>query len=178
MINTDNIDFTAFYDSAQQLVEMYKQELEYQKVNASNTLSNSVDFDVDFDEDSITLYFNMAVYWYYIEYGRNATGGGGGQRWSNSVGEIEQWMQNKMAKGWFTPRNNGKIPRTPKEIRRISYAIVQKIHKVGFYGTNHQGLHILQQVLDKAESSGLLDQMVNSVVSGFDKEITVDIEKL
>lgn len=178
MINTDNIDFTAFYDSAQQLVEMYKQELEYQKVNASGALSNSADFDVDFDEDSITLYFNLAVYWYYIENGRNATGGGGGQRWSNSVSEIEQWMQNKMAKGWFVPRSNRKIPRTPKEIRRISYAIVQKIHKEGFYSPNHQGLHILQTVLDKADASGLLDKMVQSVVSGFDKEITVEIEKL
>lgn len=178
MLNVDNIDLTTLYDGARELVDMYKQELEYQKVNASGALSNSADFDFDFDEDSIVLYFIYNSYGYYIENGRNATGGGGGQRWSNSVGEIEQWMQNKMAKGWFTPRSNRKIPRTPNEIRRISYAIVQKIHKVGFYGTNHQGLHILQQVLDKAESSGLLDKMVQSVVSGFDKEITVEIEKL
>jgi len=178
MLNVDNIDLTTLYDGARELVDMYKQELEYQKVNASGALSNSADFDFDFDEDSIVLYFIYNSYGYYIENGRNATGGGGGQHWSNSVGEIEQWMQNKMAKGWFTPRSNRKIPRTPNEIRRISYAIVQKIHKVGFYGTNHQGLHILQQVLDKAESSGLLDKMVQSVVSGFDKEITVEIEKL
>lgn len=178
MLNVDNIDLTTLYDGARELVDMYKQELEYQKVNASGALSNSADFDFDFDEDSIVLYFIYNSYGYYIENGRNATGGGGGQRWSNSVQEIEQWMQNKMSKGWFVPRNNRKVPRTTKEIKRISYAIVQKIHKEGFYSPNHQGLHILQTVLDKADASGLLDKMVQSVVSGFDKEITVEIEKL
>ena len=180
MINTDNIDFTSFYDSARQLVEMYKQELENQKVNASGELSRSVDFDVDFDENSITLYFNMAMWWYYVEYGRRATGGGGGQSWGypRNVNDISKWIQDKISRGWWIPRNNKPIPRTPQEIKRVAYAIVKKINAVGYYGQNHYGLHILQQVLNKAEASGLLDKMVQSVVQGFDNEITVEIEKL
>lgn len=180
MINTDNIDFTSFYNSARELCEMYKQELESQRVNASGELSRSVDFDVDFDDDSITLYFNMAMYWYYIEKGRNATGGGGGQSWGypKNVNDIAKWMQDKISRGWFIPRANQTIPRTDKEIKRVAYAIVKKIHKVGFYGQNHYGLHILEQVLNKAEASGLIDKMVQSVVNGYDKEISVELQKI
>lgn len=180
MIDTTKIDFTSFYDSARELVEMYKQELENQRVNASGELSRSVDFDVDFDDDSITLYFNMAMWWYYVEYGRRATGGGGGQSWGypRNVNDISRWIQDKISRGWFVPRSNQTIPRTDKEIKRVAYAIVKKIHKVGFYGQNHYGLHILEQVLNKAEASGLIDKMVQSVVQGFDNEINVEIQKL
>lgn len=178
MIDVTKIDFTSFYDGAAELVQMYKDELERQRVSASGELSRSVDFDVDYDENDITLYFNMAVWWYYVEKGRRPTGGGGGQTWANSVQEIEQWMRNKMSRGWFVPRRNNKIPRTDREIKSVAYAIVRKIHREGFYSPNHQGLHILQQVLDKAEATGLLDKMVDSVVQGFDKEVTVEIEKL
>ena len=83
-----------------------------------------------------------------------------------------------MSRGWFVPRRNNKIPRTDKEIKSVAYAIVRKIHREGFYSPNHQGLHILQQVLDRAEASGLLDRMVDSVVQGFDKEISIEIEKI
>ena len=178
MIDVTKIDFTSFYDGAAELVQMYKDELERQRVSASGELSRSVDFDVDYDENDITLYFNMAVWWYYVEKGRRPTGSGGGQTWTNSVQEIERWMRNKMSRGWFVPRRNNKIPRTDKEIKSVAYAIVRKIHREGFYSPNHQGLHILQQVLDKAEATGLLDKMVDSVVQGFDKEVTVEIEKL
>lgn len=178
MIDVTKIDFTSFYDGAAELVQMYKDELENQRVSASGELSRSVDFDVDYDENDITLYFNMAVWWYYVEKGRRPTGSGGGQTWTNSVQEIERWMRNKMSRGWFVPRRNNKIPRTDKEIKSVAYAIVRKIHREGFYSPNHQGLHILQQVLDRAEASGLLDRMVDSVVQGFDKEISIEIEKI
>lgn len=178
MIDVTKIDFTSFYDGAAELVQMYKDELERQRVSASGELSRSVDFDVDYDENDITLYFNMAVWWYYVEKGRRPTGSGGGQTWTNSVQEIEQWMRNKMSRGWFVPRRNNKIPRTDKEIKSVAYAIVRKIHREGFYSPNHQGLHILQQVLDRAEASGLIDKMVQNIVEQYDKDITVQIEKL
>ena len=178
MIDVSKIDLTPLYDGAAELVRMYRDELELQKVNASGSLSRSADFDVDFNEDNIVLYFIYNSYGYYINEGRRPTGGGGGQSWSNSVQEISDWMRNKMSRGWFIPHRNNKIPRTDKEIKSVAYAIVRKIHKEGFYSPNHQGLHILQTVLDKADANGLIDRMIDSVVKQYDKEVTVEIEKL
>lgn len=180
MIDVSKIDLTPLYDGAAELVRMYKQELELQKVNASGALSRSVDFDVDFDENDIVLYFIYNSYGYYVNEGRRPTGSGGGQKWGypQNVNDISQWLKNKISRGWFIPRRNNKIPRTDKEIKGVAYAIVRKIHARGFYGNNSSGLHILEKVLMDAEASGLIDKMVNSVVQGFDNEINVEIEKL
>lgn len=178
MINVDNIDFTTLYDGAREIVEKYKQELYNQKVNASDELSRSADFDFDFNENDITLYFIANSYWWYIEHGRRPTGSGGGQTWTNSLQDIQNWIENKISKGWWIPRQNRTIPRTPKEIKSVAWVIRRKIHQKGFYGQNHTGLHILEKVLRDAEASGLIDKMVNSVVQGFDNEINVEFEKL
>lgn len=178
MINTDNIDFTDFYNGAAKLLQMYKNELEKQKVNASGTLSNTADFDVDFDDNHITLYFNLAIWWYYVEKGRKPTGGGAGQPWTNSIQELEKWIQNKINKGYWIPRNNRDIPRSPQEITKAAYAIRRKIHELGYYGETHYGLHILEKVLNDAEASGLIDNMIDSVVQGYENEVTVELQKI
>ena len=161
---------------------MYKQELEAQRVNASGALSRSADFDFDFDENDITLYFIYNSYGYYINEGRRPTGGGGGQKWGGwrqATQDIQRWIENKMSRGQWIPRNNKPIPHAgSKEIKGIAYTIVRKIHQKGWYGQNHYGLHILEKLLMDAEASGLIDKMVNSVVQGFDNEINVEIEKL
>lgn len=178
MINVDNIDFTIFYDCGRKLCEMYKQELQLHKVNASGTLSNSADFDVDFDENEITLYFQMTSYWYYIEHGRKPTGGGGGQPWANPMSDIETWIKNKISRGYWIPKQNQSIPRTPQELKRVAYVIKRKIHNKGFYGQNHEGKHILENVLKKAEANGLIDKMIESVAAGLTEGINVEIQKL
>lgn len=179
MLNLQNIDMTTLYNGAREIVEKYKQELELQKVNASAALSRSADFDFDFDENDITLYFIANSYWYYVEHGRKPTGGGGGQAWANSLQDIQNWIQNKMSRGWWVPRRNKPVPHAgSKEIKGMAYAIVRKIHSKGFYGNTSSGLHILEKVLRDAEASGLIDKMVNSVVQGFDNEINVELEKL
>lgn len=178
MIDVSKIDLTAFYDGAAELVRMYKQELELQRVNASGELSRSLDFDVDFDANDIALYFIYNSYGYYINEGRRPTGGGGGQKWTNSLQDIQNWIQNKMSRGWWIPRNNKPIPRTPQEIKSVAWVIRRSIHNSGFYKPNHHGLHILEQVLQKAEASGLIDKMVNNIVQAYDNQINVEIEKI
>lgn len=178
MLNIDNIDMTALYDGAREIVNMYRQELETQKVNASGELSRSLDFDFDFNENDIVLYFIANSYNYYINKGRRPTGGGGGQSWNNSLQEIEQWMQNKMSRGWWIPKKNKPIPSTPKEIRSVAWVIRRKIHQKGFYSNNSVGLHILENVIEQAQANGLIDKMVNSVVQGIDNEINVELEKI
>ena len=178
MINVDKVDMTTLYDCAKQLVDNYKQELELQKVNASGALSRSADFDFDFDENDIVLYFIYNSYGYYVNEGRKPTGGGGGQSWANSLQELERWMQNKISRGWWIPRNNKPIPRTPQEIKSVAWVIRRSIHNSGFYKPNHHGLHILEQVLQKAEASGLIDKMIDNIVQAYDNQVNIEIEKL
>lgn len=178
MIDVSKINLTPLYDGAREIVEMYKQELEAQRVNASGALSRSADFDFDFDENDITLYFIYNSYGYYINEGRRPTGGGGGQKWTNSLQDIQNWMQNKISRGWWIPRNNKPIPRTPQEIKSVAWVIRRSIHNSGFYSPNHHGLHILEQVLQKAQASGLIDKMVDSIVKQYDNQVSVEIEKL
>lgn len=178
MIDVTKINFSPLYDYARELVEMYKQELELQKVNASGALSNSADFDFDFNENDITLYFIYNSYGYYVNEGRKPTGSGGGQRWADSVGDIMQWLENKISRGWFVPRNGRQIPRTPQEIKRAATGIVKKIRTKGWYDPNHQGKHILEKVLQKAQANGLIDKMVNSITDQLSEDISVSIEQL
>ena len=178
MIDVTKINFSPLYDYARELVEMYKQELELQRVNASGDLSRSLDYDVDFDENDITLYFIANSYYWYIEHGRRPTGGGGGQKWTNSLQDIENWIQNKISRGWWIPKQNQTIPRTPKEIKSVAWVIRRSIHNSGFYKPNHHGLHILEQVLQKAEASGLINKMIDNIVQAYDNQVNIEIEKI
>ena len=182
MIDVSKIDLTPLYDGAAELVRMYRQELELQRVNASGELSRSLDFDVDFDENDIALYFIYNSYGYYINEGRRPTGGGGGQPWGGwrqASREIQQWIENKISRGWWIPRNNKPIPRAgSKEIKGIAYTIVRKIHNKGFYGQNHTGLHILEKVLRDAEASGLINKMIDNIVQAYDNQVNIEIEKI
>lgn len=178
MIDVSKIDLTPLYDVAAELVQMYKQELELQRVNASGDLSRSLDYDVDFDENDIVLYFIYNSYGYYINEGRRPTGSGGGQTWTNSLQDIENWIQNKISRGWWIPRNNKPIPRTPQEIKSVAWVIRRSIHNSGFYKPNHHGLHILEQVLQKAEASGLIDKMIDNIVQAYDNQVSIEIEKI
>ncbi len=178
MLNVDKLDLTVLYDGARELVNLYRQELQTQKVNASGSLSNSADFDYDFDEDSIVLYFIYNSYGYYVNEGRKPTGGGGGQPWTNSLQDIQNWIQNKISRGWWIPRNNKPIPTKPNEIKRIAWVIRRKIHQKGWYNDNSSGLHILEKVLNDAQAKGIIDRMIDSVVKGFDDEISIELEKL
>lgn len=179
MINVDNVDWTVLYDYAQQIVDEYKKEINNQKVSASGELADTATFDFDFNDNSVTLYLVLALQWYYVEYSRRPTGSGAGQKWPNAVGDIEQWIRNKMQRGWFVPRNSREIPKTDKEIRKTAWGIVNKIHKVGWYGdTDHYGLHILQTILEKAEASGLLNKIVQGITEQYNNEVTVELQRL
>ena len=178
MIDVTNVNLVELYDGAAEIVRMYKAELEAQRVNASGELSNSADFDYDFDENDIALYFIANSYNYYVEHGRKPTGGGGGQKWENSLQDIENWVQNKISRGWWIPKQNRQIPRTPQEIRGVAWVIRRSIHNSGFYKPNHHGLHILEKVMMDAEAKGIIDKMVDAVAQGFDNEVTLELEKI
>lgn len=178
MINVDNVDWTVLYDYAQQIVDEYKKEINNQKVSASGELADTATFDFDFNDNNVTLNLVLALQWYYVEYGRRPTGSGAGQKWPNAVWDIEQWIRNKMQRGWFVPRNNREIPKTDKDIRRTAWGITKKIHKVGWYSPDNHGLHILEDVLERAEASGLLNKIVQGITEQYNNEVTVELQRL
>ena len=177
MIDVSKVDWTKIYDYANQIVQMYRDNLSREKVDASGQLSRTVDFDLDFDNYHVTIYLIMESYWYYVENGRNKSTGKFG-RWANKYADIENWLRNKIARGTFIPSGGHSIPRTDKEIKSVSYLIARKITKFGFYGKDHHGKHILEKTMDEVEKLGILDKIIDSIVDAYDKRIDMEFEKI
>ena len=173
MIDVTKVDFTKIYDAAAKMVQRYRDLLMEEKVDASGQLSRTADFDLDFTETHITVYFILESYWWYIEHGRNRSTGKFGN-WVSKYSDIERWVRQKIARGSFVPSSGHTIPRTDREIKRVAGAIVHKITHLGFYGTTHEGKHLLQLVLDEAESEGVVDEIIDYIVDAYDKMVTAE----
>ena len=177
MIDVSKIDWTKIYDYANRIVQMYRDNLSKEKVDASGQLSRTADFDLDFDSYHVTIYLILESYWYYIEKGRNKSTGKWGS-WRNKYADIENWLRNKIARGSFIPTGGHSIPHTEKEIKSVSYLIARKITTKGFYGMHHEGKHILEKTMDEVERLGILDDIINEIVEAYDKRIEMEFEKL
>ena len=177
MIDVSKTDLTKVYNLSKRILDFYKKNLEDLKINASGQLSRTADFDVDFDDYHLAVYFILESYYRYIEVGRNPSTGKFG-RWANKVEDIERWLRQKIARGTFVPSHGHTIPRTEKEIKSVSYLIARKITTLGFYGTDHRGKHILERTLDEVEKLGILDKIIDEIVDAYDKRIEVELEKI
>lgn len=177
MIDVSKVDWTKIYDYANRIVQMYRDNLSKEKVDASGQLSRSLDFDLDFDEYHVTIYLIMESYYRYVEVGRQRSTGKFG-RWANKYVDIENWLRQKISRGTFVPTSGHSIPRTDKEIKSVSYLIARKITRLGFYGKDHHGKHILERTLDEVEKLGILDSIIDSIVDAYDKRVEVELEKI
>ena len=177
MIDVSKVNWTKIYDYANRIVEMYRDNLSKEKVDASGQLSRTADFDVNFDEYHVTIYLILESYYHYIEVGRQRSTGKWGS-WRNKYADIERWLRQKIARGSFVPSHGHTIPRTEKEIKSVSYLIARKITRVGFYGTDSRGKHILERTLDEVEKLGILDKIIDEIVDAYDKRIEVELEKI
>lgn len=177
MIDVSKVDFTKIYDYAAKIVDMYRAALETEKVNASGQLSRTADFDLSFDEYHVTVYLILESYFYYIEKGRNKSTGRFGS-WASKYADIENWVRQKIAKGSFVPSHGHTIPRTDKEIKSVSFLIARKITNLGFYGTTHEGKHILENVMDEVERAGILDSIIDEIVKAYEERVEIEISKI
>ena len=177
MIDVSKVNWTKIYDYANQIVQMYRDNLSKEKVDASGKLSRSLDFDLDFNEYYVTIYLIMESYWYNIEKGRNKSTGKWGN-WRTKYSDIENWLRNKISRGTFIPTSGHSIPHTEKEIKSVSYSIARKITKFGFYGTDHHGKHILEKTMEEVERLGILDSIIDEIVDAYDKRIEMEFEKI
>ena len=177
MIDVSKVDWTKIYDYANQIVQMYRDNLSKEKVDASGQLSRTADFDLDFDSFHVTIYLILESYWYYIEKGRNKSTGKFGS-WRNKYADIENWIRQKISRGTFIPSGGHSIPHSEKEIKSVSYLIARKITKFGFYGKDHHGKHILEKTMEEVERLGILDSIIDEIVKAYDKKIEVELEKI
>lgn len=177
MIDVSKTDLTKIYDLSAKILDYYRYLLQTEKIDASGQLSKTADFDVEFDDFHIAVYFILESYWYYVEKGRNRSTGKFGN-WVTKVIDIEKWLRNKIARGTFVPSSVHTIPRTDKEIKSVSYVIARKITNLGYYGTTHEGKHPLENALKEAETAGILDEMVELVMDAFDKKVELELMKI
>ena len=177
MIDVSKVDWTKIYDYANRIVQMYRDNLSKEKVDASGQLSRTADFDLDFNEYHVTVYLILESYYHYIEVGRQRSTGKWGS-WRTKHSDIENWLRQKIARGTFVPTSGHSIPRTDKEIKSVSYLIARKITRVGFYGKDHHGKHILERTLDEVEKLGILDKIIDEIVDAYDKRVDIELEKI
>ena len=177
MIDVSKTDLTKVYNLSKRILDYYKKNLEDMKINASGQLSRTADFDVDFSDYHLAVYFILESYWYYIENGRNKSTGKFGS-WRTKYADIENWLRNKIARGSFVPSGGHTIPHTEKEIKSVSYLITRKITKMGFYGTTSMGKHPLQNAIEEADRLGIIDEIIDCVVEGFEGKVDAEFEKL
>lgn len=177
MIDVSKVDWTKIYNYANRIVQMYRNNLDKEKVDASGQLSRTAAFDLDFDEYHVTIYLILESYYHYIEVGRQRSTGKFGS-WSSKYADIENWLRQKIARGTFVPSHGHTIPRTDKEIKSVSYLIARKVTRFGFYGTDHHGKHILERTLDEVERAGILDDIIDEIVDAYSKRIEIELEKI
>ena len=176
MIDVSKTNLTKVYNLSNRILDFYKKNLEDMKINASGQLSRTADFDVDFTDYHLAVYFILESYWYYIENGRSKSTGKFGS-WTSKVTDIERWLRQKISRGTFVPSHGHTIPRTDKEIKSVSYLIARKITRVGYYGTTHMGKHPLEDAIKQAEAAGIIDDIIDCVVEGFEGRVDIEIEK-
>lgn len=177
MIDVSKVDWTKIYNYANRIVQMYRNNLNKEKVDASGQLSRTADFELDFDEYHVTIYLILESYYHYIEVGRQRSTGKFGS-WSTKYADIERWLRQKIARGTFVPSHGHTIPTTDKEIKSVSYLIARKVTRFGFYGMHHEGKHILERTLDEVERAGILDDIIDEIVDAYSKRIEVELEKI
>ena len=177
MIDVSKVDLTKVYDLSKKIINYYRYILEDKKINASGALSKTADFDVDYNEYHIAVYFILESYYWYVEQGRKQSTGKWGD-WSTKYRDIEQWLRTKIGRGSFIPSSGHTIPHTDKEIKKVTGAIVHKITKHGFYGYDHHGLHPLKEALELADREGIIDEIIDTIVSGFGETVEAEIEKI
>lgn len=173
-----SFDLVPLYDIADEIIQNYKDEIINIDAVATGNLLNSIDFEiVQKDDNTLTLQLIVLDYYYFIEFGRDKTGKLQ-SKWDNPVEDISRWLTKKIQRGKFIPKNNREIPTTQKEIRKASYAIVQKIHDFGFYDYTQEGKQPLEKSLKKSIADGLINKFTNVLAEQYQNDIVVDITGL
>lgn len=145
------MDTSIFKPLVDKLAELYRHQLKENDINATGNLS-SFDYDIEFDDKSFRVYFNLEEYWKWVEYGRRA----GKQP---PIDPIYNWIKIKP----IVPKpRNGKIPTQ----RQLAFAISKSI---GEHGT--RGKHPLKNTLGSIEATNIVSEIKNLLIKQINNEI-------
>lgn len=157
-MNITDVDLSKIYDLAGQLADIYRQSIRDEGVTASGTLEKFT-YTIDFQNNSFQVVFNLPYYFYWIETGRQKTVKSGP---GDVYKAIRKWIEVKpvIPRPMYTKglKVNRCIVPTKDQ---LAYMITKKIHRVGFYGHNHQGKHLLEKSLEQGDS--IIEEMVNEI---------------
>lgn len=150
MIQLDNIQ-----NIANQVVELYKKQLDSQGINASSTLSKTATATVELNGNKLLISLNLEPYWKYVEYGRRA-----GKM--PPIDAIVEWVRIKP----IIPNPiNGKIP----DSRQLAYLIARKIGREGV-----EGRKPLTNTIYSNEVENLIQDIKNEIVRQLKQQL-IDI---
>lgn len=112
-----NLDLEPIKGIVNQIVTLYRKELQDKGINASSALSNSASAIVDLNGTTLTVSLQLEDYWKYVEYGR-------GPGKMPPVDKIADWIKIKPV---IPNPINGKVPDT----KQLAFLIARKIGREG-----------------------------------------------
>lgn len=105
---------------ADQIVELYKQQLESKGIPASGSLGDTASVEVELSGSKLIVSLNLEHYWRYVEYGRRP-----GKM--PPIDNIAEWIRIKPV----VPKPiDGKVPSN----KSLAYLIARKIGREGIQG--------------------------------------------
>ena len=102
---------------ANQIVEEYRRVLADEGINASSSLSNTADIEIDYNGDKLIISLMLEPYWKYVEYGRRP-----GKM--PPIDNIKEWIKVKPV---IPDARSGRIP----DDRQLAFLIARKIGREG-----------------------------------------------
>lgn len=142
-------DTLIFKPLIDKLKSLYQNQLE--EHNATGRLSQ-FDYDIEWDDKSFRVYFNLEKYWKWVEYGRRA----GKQP---PIAPIEEWIKVKK----IVPKSyNGKVPTT----KQLAFAISKSI---GEHGTPAN--KPLSKAMGSPEATSIISQIKELLIKQINSEI-------
>lgn len=158
MTGSHTHDTHIFKPLVKKLAELYRYQLRENDINASGKLSK-FEYDIDWDDKSFRVYFNLEDYWKWVEYGRKV----GKQP---PIEPIEEWIKIKPV---IPKARNGKVPTT----KQLAFAISKTIGK---YGTKPKSP--LKNTLNSPEATNIVSEIKNLLIKQINNEIRNEIKSI
>lgn len=144
-------------EMGKEIVDVYRYKLQENDVNATHTLSQSLNYQIKSKDRVFDLYIDLQDYWYYVEYGRKAGV-------FPNINSIREWIKVKPVIPYKT---NGKIP----SLNQLTYLIGRSIKENGI-----KGKHLLYTTVDSVWDA-YEDKLSMAIEKDIEKIIDMNIYK-